>query len=46
MVTMTAAHPLDVEAWPAIDSVLTVLNQALGLATINGTPREWWRPFR
>jgi hypothetical protein len=43
----TTAHPLDVEAWPLVDSVLVVLDRLLGgLVEINDCPRDWWRPFR
>jgi hypothetical protein len=44
--TMTEVHPLAVEAWPVIDSVLVALDRRLGLAKINDCPRAWWRPFR
>jgi hypothetical protein len=44
--TITAAHPLEAEAWPVIDSMLLALDRLIGLATINDSPREWWRPFR
>jgi hypothetical protein len=44
--TMTRVHPLEVEAWPVIDSMLLTLDRHLGLAEINDCPRDWWRPFR
>jgi hypothetical protein len=44
--TITDVHPLDVEAWPVVDSVLVALDRLLGLAEVNDSPREWWRPFR
>jgi hypothetical protein len=44
--TITEVHPLEVEAWPVIDSMLVELDRHLGLAEINDCPREWWRPFR
>jgi hypothetical protein len=44
--TVTEVHPLEVEAWPVIDSMLVALDHRLGLAEINDCPREWWRPFR
>jgi hypothetical protein len=44
--TFTAVHPLDLEAWPVIDSMLLDLHRLLGLAEVNDCPREWWRPFR
>jgi hypothetical protein len=44
--TTTDMHPLDVEAWPIIDSMLMTLDRLLDLIEINDCPREWWRPFR
>ncbi len=46
MEMITAVHPLDVEAWPLVDSTLLALDRLLGLAEINDCPRNWWRPFR
>jgi hypothetical protein len=44
--TTTAVHPLDVEAWPTVDSILLALDRLLSLVEINDCPRGWWRPFR
>jgi hypothetical protein len=44
--TVTEVHPLELEAWPVIDSMLVALDHRLGLVEINDCPREWWRPFR
>jgi hypothetical protein len=44
--TITTIHPLEVEAWSVIDSMLLELDRLLGLTEINDCPREWWRPFR
>jgi len=44
--TVTAVHPLEVEAWLAIDSLLLILDRIFGLTTVNDCPRDWWRPFR
>jgi hypothetical protein len=44
--TITEVHPLEVEAWPAVDSMLLTLDRILGLVKVNDCPRDWWRPFR
>jgi hypothetical protein len=45
--TITAIHPLEVEAWPVVDSMLVALDRLLCLVEVNDCPGEWWRrPFR
>lgn len=46
LVMTTVWHPLDVEAWPVVDRILVELDDRWGLIEINGSPRDWWRPFR
>lgn len=44
---VTLSHPLDVESYLLVDAVLVTADTLLGgLAAINDSPRDWWRPFR
>jgi hypothetical protein len=42
----TSTHPLDPEGYPAVDTVLLAVDASIGLALINGSKRDKWRPFR
>jgi hypothetical protein len=44
---LSSSHPFDPEAHLLVDKVLVAVDAMLGgIATINDSPRDWWRTFR
>jgi hypothetical protein len=47
MTVTSTWHPFDVEGLPPVHKILLTLDRQLGgIVQINGSPRDWWLPFR